>query len=256
MDVYVGNLPSDMTENDLREAFEPFGQVAAAHVVKQRHGGGSGDFGFVDMPSRSEAVCAIVGLDGKDLKGRAITAKEARPRDPVCGTCRTPCYGSNRKQAIGNTRDWGSEGKKEAKAQARIGDTVRVHYECRLANGTVFASSIDRNPAELTIGARTIIPAFEAAIVGMEPDGSKTIRIPAEQALEQFREELVPTINQEAFAADPQPEVGQKLQAIDTDERSVCLTVSDVSRQTGTVDTNNPLAGEDLTCDILLVEIV
>jgi FKBP-type peptidyl-prolyl cis-trans isomerase 2 len=162
----------------------------------------------------------------------------------------------NRKQAIGNTRDWGGKGKGEAKAQARIGDTVRVHYECRLANGAVFASSMDRDPAELTIGARSTIPAFEEAIVGMGPDESKTIRMPVEQASEQFPEELVPTINQEAFAADPQPEVGQKLQAIDTDERSVCLTVSDVSRQTGTVDTNDPRAGEDLTCDILLVEIV
>ncbi len=141
-------------------------------------------------------------------------------------------------------------------AQARIGDTVKVHYECRLANGTVFASSIDRDPAELTIGARSIIPAFEAAIVGMEPDESKTVRIPVEQALEQLREELVPTIRQEAFAADPQPGVGRKLQAIDTDERSACLTVLDVSRQTDTVDTNYLLAGEDSTCDILLVEIV
>ncbi len=140
-------------------------------------------------------------------------------------------------------------------AQARIGNTVKVHYECRLANGTVFASSIDRDPAELTIGARSIIPAFEAAIVGMEPDGSKTIRIPVEQALEQFWEELAPTINQEA-SAGPQPVIGQKLQAVDTDERSVCLTVLDVSRQTGTIDAHNPLAGEDLTCDILLVEIV
>jgi peptidylprolyl isomerase len=141
-------------------------------------------------------------------------------------------------------------------AQARIGNTVKVHYECRLANGTVFASSIDRDPAELTIGARSIIPAFEEAIVGMEPDESKTIRMPAEQAWERFREQLVPTINQEAFAADPQPVVGQKLQAIDTDERSACLTVLDVSRQTGTIDAHDPLAGEDLTCDILLVEIV
>jgi peptidylprolyl isomerase len=141
-------------------------------------------------------------------------------------------------------------------AQARIGDTVRVHYECRLANGTVFANSIDRDPAELTIGARSMIPAFEEAIVGMEPDESRTIRIPVEQALEQFREELVPTIRQEALAADLQPEVGQKLQAIDTDGRSACLTVLDVPGQTGTVDTNYAPAGEDLTCDLLLVEIV
>jgi peptidylprolyl isomerase len=141
-------------------------------------------------------------------------------------------------------------------AQARIGDTVRVHYEGRLADGTVFASSIDRDPAKLTIGAQRVIPAFEAALMGMEPDESKTIRIPVEQAWEQFREELVPTISQEAIAADQQPTVGQKLQAIDTHRRSACLTVLGVSEQTVTIDTNHPLAGEDLTFDILLVEII
>jgi peptidylprolyl isomerase len=141
-------------------------------------------------------------------------------------------------------------------AQARTGDTVRVHYEGRLADGTVFASSIDRDPVKLTIGAQRVIPAFEAATVGMEPDESKTIRIPVEQALEQFREELVPTIRLEALAADLQPEVGQKLQAIDTDGRSACLTVLDVSEQTVMINANHPLAGEDLTLDILLVEIV
>ena len=107
MNVYVGNLPSDVTGNDLREVFEPFGRVETAHVVKHRHGGRSRGFGFVDMPSRSEAVSAIVGLEGKNLKGRAITANEVQPRDPVCGACRTPCYCLNRKQAIGNTRDGG-----------------------------------------------------------------------------------------------------------------------------------------------------
>jgi peptidylprolyl isomerase len=256
MNVYVGNLPSDVTGNDLREAFEPFGQVETARVVKHRHGGGSRGFGFVDMPSQSEAVSAIVGLDGKNLKGRAIIANEARPKDPVCGACRTPCYGVNGKQAIGNPRDWGGQGKGEARAQARIGDTVKVHYECRLANGTVFASSIDRDPAELTIGARGIIPAFEEALVGMEPDESKTIRIPVEQALEQFRKEILPTVGQKVIAADLQCEVGQKLQAINTDERSACLPVLDVSEQTVTIDITTPLAGEDLTFDILLVEIV
>ncbi len=92
MNVYVGNLPSDVTGDDLREVFQSFGRVETTHVVKRRHGGGSGSFGLVDMPSRSEAVSAIVGLDGKNLKGQAITATAVRPRDPVCGACRTPCY--------------------------------------------------------------------------------------------------------------------------------------------------------------------
>jgi RNA recognition motif-containing protein len=107
MNIYIGNLSSDVTENDLLDVFEPFGQVKTAHVVKHRHGQGSRGFGFVDMPSRSEAVSAVVGLDGKNLKGQAITANEVRPRDPVCGVCRTPCYCLDRKQAIAGIRDLG-----------------------------------------------------------------------------------------------------------------------------------------------------
>ncbi len=104
MDICVGNLPSDVTGTDVREVFEPFGRVETAHVMKHRHGGGSRSFGFVAMPARSEAVSAILGLDGKHLKGRAITATEVRPRDPVCGACRTPCYCRSHAQAAGNAR--------------------------------------------------------------------------------------------------------------------------------------------------------
>src|SRR5512147_1642628 len=117
MNIHVGNLPSDVTGSDLREAFESFGQVETARVVKQRHGDGFRGFGFVDMPSQSEAVSAIAGLDGQNLKGRAITVNEARPKDPVCATCRTPCYGGNGKQTIGNTRDGDGPGEGEARTQ-------------------------------------------------------------------------------------------------------------------------------------------
>jgi peptidylprolyl isomerase len=140
-------------------------------------------------------------------------------------------------------------------AHARIGDTVKVHYEGRLADGTVFASSIDRDPAELTIGARSIIPAFEEAIVGMEPDESKTIRIRVEEALERRGEELVPTSGRESLVADLRLEVGQKLRTIDINGQSAYLTVLDASERSVTINANYPPAGEDLTFDILLVEI-
>ena len=67
--------------------------MASADVMKHWQGRGSGGSGFVVMPSRSRAVFAIMRLDGKRLKGRTITAHEVRPRDPVCGFCRAPCYG-------------------------------------------------------------------------------------------------------------------------------------------------------------------
>jgi peptidylprolyl isomerase len=141
-------------------------------------------------------------------------------------------------------------------ATARMGDTVRVHYEGKLDDGTVFASSIDGDPAEVTIGARMVIPAFEEAIIGMDLGETKTVRIPEEAAFGPRRQELVRTINREGLAAGLEPEVGQRLQAIDAEGRSIHAIVRDISERTVTIDANHPLAGQDLNFEIQLVEIV
>lgn len=80
MKIYVGNLSYEATDEDLRSAFEPFGQVDSATVIKDKYSGRSKGFGFVEMGSQSEAQAAIDGLNGKDLKGRALNVNEARPR--------------------------------------------------------------------------------------------------------------------------------------------------------------------------------
>jgi RNA recognition motif-containing protein len=80
MNIYVGNLSKDVTAEDLREAFEAFGQVASANVITDKLTGGSRGFGFVEMPSGAEAQSAMEGLNGKDLKGQALAVNEARPR--------------------------------------------------------------------------------------------------------------------------------------------------------------------------------
>jgi RNA recognition motif-containing protein len=97
MDIYVGNLPRDVTESDLREVFELFGRVETADVAQHRHGDESRGFGFVGMPARSEAVCAVLGIHGRNWNGQAITATEVQPRDPVFGVCRTRCHCRNGK---------------------------------------------------------------------------------------------------------------------------------------------------------------
>ncbi len=81
MNIYVGNLSRQATAEDLRKAFEAFGQVESAHVVKDRFTGESRGFGFVEMPSREEALAAIENLNGKDLMGNPISVSEARPRN-------------------------------------------------------------------------------------------------------------------------------------------------------------------------------
>jgi len=80
MKIYVGNLSYQVTEDELRSAFEPFGEVESASVIKDKFSGESKGFGFVEMPSRSEGEAAIEGLNGKDMRGRALNVSEARPR--------------------------------------------------------------------------------------------------------------------------------------------------------------------------------
>jgi RNA recognition motif-containing protein len=80
VNIYVGGLPREATEADVREAFQAFGQVATVTIIKDKFSGESRGFGFVEMPAKTEAESAIAGLNGKELKGRPLTVNEARPR--------------------------------------------------------------------------------------------------------------------------------------------------------------------------------
>jgi cold-inducible RNA-binding protein len=80
MNIYVGNLAYTVTEEDLRQAFGEFGQVASVSIIKDQSSGHSKGFGFVEMPGAEEAKAAISGLNGKEMKGRKLNVNEARPR--------------------------------------------------------------------------------------------------------------------------------------------------------------------------------
>jgi RNA recognition motif-containing protein len=80
MKIYVGNLSSDVTDETIREAFESFGQVASAKVIKDKYTGQSRGFGFVEMVEQTQAQTAIKSLNGKELQGKEISVSEARPR--------------------------------------------------------------------------------------------------------------------------------------------------------------------------------
>ena len=94
MNIYVGNLSHEVTEEDLRLAFEPFGQVESATIIKDKHSGQSKGFGFVEMASKAEGQSAIDGLNGKELKGKVLNVNEARPRTESRG--RGGGYGGGR----------------------------------------------------------------------------------------------------------------------------------------------------------------
>jgi RNA recognition motif-containing protein len=80
MNIYVGNLSRDVVESDLKEAFQAFGEVQTASIIKDKFTSESRGFGFVEMPNKDEAEKAIAGMTGKDLKGRSLTVNEARAR--------------------------------------------------------------------------------------------------------------------------------------------------------------------------------
>jgi cold-inducible RNA-binding protein len=80
MNIYVGNLSSETGEDDLRQAFEGFGQVSSVNIIKDKFTNESRGFGFVEMPSKEEAMAAISGLNGTELQGRTLNVNEARPR--------------------------------------------------------------------------------------------------------------------------------------------------------------------------------
>jgi RNA recognition motif-containing protein len=103
VNIYVGNLPRETTETDLREAFQAFGQVATVSIIKDKFSGESRGFGFVEMPSKAEAQSAIAGLNGKELKGRTLTVNEARPRSE--GREGRERRGSSRREG-GGRRSW------------------------------------------------------------------------------------------------------------------------------------------------------
>jgi FKBP-type peptidyl-prolyl cis-trans isomerase 2 len=140
-------------------------------------------------------------------------------------------------------------------AQAKDGDTVKVHYTGKLEDDVVFQTTVGRKPLEFTIGQEQLIPAFEQAIVGMSPGDSKHIQIPADQAFGPYHEELVRTVDRSQFPPEVEPEVGQRLDMSGESGRTVLVTVIDFSESSVTLDANHPLAGEDLAFDVELVDI-
>jgi len=133
---------------------------------------------------------------------------------------------------------------------AEIGDTVKVHYTGRMTDGTVFDTSVGSEPMEFTLGEGRLIPGFEQAVTGMQVGESKTVTIPVDEAYGQRRDELIFEVGRDELPADIEPEVGMQLPT-----SQGVVTIIEVSEATVKIDANHPLAGQDLTFDIELVEI-
>jgi peptidylprolyl isomerase len=140
-------------------------------------------------------------------------------------------------------------------AQAKKGDTVKIHYTGKLGDEEVFDSSRDHEPLEFTLGDGKIISGFEDAVVGMVPGESKTVTISPEKAYGSHRKELVADVERSRVPDNLKLEVGKHVQIRQPDGGVIQAKVTSMSDSMVTLDANHPLAGKELTFDIKLVEI-
>ncbi len=165
-------------------------------------------------------------------------------------------------------------------AQTQKGDKVRIDYTGRLEDGTVFDSTLeevscgtddcdtdehdsgdcgcgcDSGPRELTVGAAELFPQIDEALIGMSPGERKTFTIPAADAFGEYDDEKVFTVPRTDLPEGLAPEVGDELILTNEDDEELGVAVVEVTGDSVTFDANHPLAGEALTYEILLVEIL
>jgi peptidylprolyl isomerase len=141
-------------------------------------------------------------------------------------------------------------------APAKLNDTVKVHYTGKLGDGTIFDSSIEREPLEFKLGEGRVIPGFEEAVTGMSQGEAKTVTIPAEEAYGPYRDDLIMSVDLSQFPPHIEPHIGQQLQVQQQGGQTMVVKVAEVAADHVKLDANHPLAGQDLTFDIQLMEIV
>ena len=135
--------------------------------------------------------------------------------------------------------------------------TAKVHYTGTLPDGTVFDSSRDREPFEFVLDAEQVINGFDAAVAAMSVGETKSVTIPVEDAYGPYHEEMVHEIAHSQFGEGVIPEVGMQLQSEGGEGHPpMVATVTVVTDETVTIDANHPLAGQDLTFEIELLELV
>ena len=140
-------------------------------------------------------------------------------------------------------------------SKVKADDLVRVHYTGKLSDGQVFDSSVDREPLEVKLGEGSLIPGFEKGLIDMQPSEKKTIVIAKEEAYGEKRKELFQSVKKSDLPEDLKVEVDMALMATNADGSEKQLRVAEVKEDEIVVDANHPLAGEDLTFELELVEI-
>jgi FKBP-type peptidyl-prolyl cis-trans isomerase 2 len=136
----------------------------------------------------------------------------------------------------------------------KSGDTVRVHYRGTLSDGSEFDSSAGRDPLEFVIGSGQVIPGFDTAVIELEPGQKVTVTIPAADAYGEPQPEGLQKFPLSAFPSPP--EVGWAVELGGPNGERIPATIAAIESDEVTLDFNHPLAGQDLTFELELVEVV
>jgi FKBP-type peptidyl-prolyl cis-trans isomerase 2 len=140
--------------------------------------------------------------------------------------------------------------------QAKMGDTVKVHYKGKLDTGILFDTTEGSDPLQFTIGSKSLIQGFEEAVVGMSPGESKIVDIPPEKGYGRYRDDRVFKIDKKDFPEDIVPAEGMTLEIAASNGVMVSVQITEIEGSTITLDANHPFVEQTLTYEIKLVEIV
>ena len=140
--------------------------------------------------------------------------------------------------------------------QVKKGDKVKVHYHGRLNSGETFDKSEGREPLEFEVGSGNVIKGFDDGVTGMTVGDKKTINIPFDEAYGPRNPDMIIEMPKERFPKDMELEVGMPLGMSDGQGQQFQVVIMEIKDDVVLLDANHPLAGQDLTFDLELVEIV
>ncbi|MCW5978112.1 MAG: peptidylprolyl isomerase [Bryobacteraceae bacterium] len=148
-----------------------------------------------------------------------------------------------------------SEHPPTAPRSVQPGDAVRIHYTCRLDDGTIFATTRHQEPLAFTVGHSPVIPGLQEAVVGLKPGETRTCVVPPERAYGPYHQEMTAVLARDMIPPDLAVEKGTSLRVRHADGHESDVLVTAVTETTVSVDGNHPLAGRNLTLEVELLSV-
>lgn len=138
----------------------------------------------------------------------------------------------------------------------KVGDRVKIHFTGKLDDGSIFDSSIDKDPLIFKVGNGDIIQGIDEAIVGMKLGQEKVLHVTSDKAYGAIERELIISIEKEKLPGDLEIQIDQELQIPNDDGNPINVRITNITDHTIELDGNHPLAGKNLIFDLKLIEIM